>query len=95
MEDNDYILDEMELEQELINNYWQMPLPKSSSTVRSTTRLEAFAFNEVIATNNRKLLDEISDDTAKDFDELLDKAMEQNGEVCSILDIVRSSPLHL
>ena len=65
-----------------------MPLPKSSTNCRSST-LETFALNEVIATNNAAMLDDISDDEMKDLDDSLEKAMEEGGELCSILDLIR------
>ena len=89
MSEDDYILDEMELEQNLINNYWNLPVPKCSSKGRFNAVASAMAFNEVIAQNNNKEVSNISLEDAHEFDELLDRALVENGEVCSILDIVR------
>ena len=79
------ISDDMELEQELINNYWQMPLPKSTANHRPGG-LELYAFNDVIASNNQTMLRDMGIHT---LDESLDRAMEERGEVCSILDLIK------
>ena len=85
----------MDLEQDLINNYWNIPTPKSCSLNRCTSTADAFAFNTVIAQYNKEVLDDASLDLANEFDELIDKTMEQRGELCSILDVVRgrTSPI--
>ncbi len=64
-----------------------MPLPKSSSNHRSSN--QAFAFNDVIAENNAAMLDDMTPQELHDLDEALDQAMEENGELCSILDLIR------
>ena len=77
------------VEQELINNYWNLPVPKCSSKGRFNTVASAMAFNEVIAQNNNSEISKILLEDAHEFDELLDCALVENGEVCSILDIIR------
>ncbi len=77
----------MVLEQEIINNYWQMPLPKSSANHRTSNQL--FAFNTVIAENNAAMLEDMMQQELADLDEAIDQAMEENGELCSIIDLIR------
>ena len=82
---DEYETDELVLEQELINNYWQMPLPKSC---RPKT-LECFGFNETIAENNAQMLSEMTQQEIEDLDEALDQAMQERGELCSIIEVIR------
>ncbi len=85
---NEHISDDMLDEQELINNYWQMPLPKMS-TNQSYIQNECFTFNEVIATNNAAILEDMTENELHDIDLAIDEAMEDGGEICSIRDLIR------
>ena len=86
---DDDLSDDMELEQELINNYWQMPLPKGSSSSRRTPTGEIFPYQTIIAENNRRLLEDMAEAMeCHSIDEAIDKTMEQEGEVCSIIDLI-------
>ena len=72
----DDVSDDMLDDQELINNYWQMPLPKISRPNSSGSNNEVFAFNELIAKNNQGMLDSITENELHDIDQDIDKAME-------------------
>lgn len=78
----------MVLEQEIINNYWNIPTPKSSSNNR-TSNHSMFAFNEVIADYNAAILGSMSDTGDPEFDEMLDEVMAASGDICSITDLIR------
>ena len=77
------------VEQELINNYWNLPVPKCSSKGRFNAVASAMAFNEVIAQNNDREISNVSLEDAYEFDELLDRALVENGEARSILDLIQ------
>ena len=79
------------LDDELINNYWQMPAPKMSRL--SSTSHEVFTFNETISSNNRDVLEYVvGADGYACLDDCIDEMFECDDECYQIRSLLQGQP---